>query len=65
LSVAEAVSFWNAVNEELCVITGKPHDIGTSDAHAGSTVSPATMLTRTAMIIHFFIVLPSSILTGY
>jgi hypothetical protein len=38
-----------------------PQDIGTRDAHAGSTVRPTTMPTRIARTNIFFTVLPSSI----
>lgn len=62
LSVAEAVSLEKAVSEPLWDIIGMPHDMGTSDAHAGSADSPITMTVRTAKINIFFKVLPSSIL---
>jgi hypothetical protein len=61
LSVAEALSFENAVSELLWVICGNPQDIGTSDAYAGSAIRVITIPARTANMSIFFKVLPSSI----
>jgi hypothetical protein len=55
-SVAEAVSFWNAVSEALWVICGNPQDIGISDAPAWSDSMAITVLNRIAVIIILFIV---------
>jgi hypothetical protein len=64
LSVAEAESLENAVNELLDVICGNPKDIGTSDAPAWSAIKARTTPTVAVMMIIFFIVLPSSIRQG-
>jgi hypothetical protein len=61
LSVATAESFWNAVSEPVWDTIGMPQDMGTSDAHAGSTDSATTMPARIARINIFFKLLPSSI----
>lgn len=61
LSVAAAVSFWKAVSEPLWDMIGMPHDMGTSDAHDGSTAMAIAMHVRITMTDIVLIELPSSI----